>query len=97
MQCNALRILLGKRDFAPAEVAQLDYQLLTRSPRIGRKGIGYIRDWLRQFGYEIANTPAPHPSKSNQRKEKQLSRAVNVLRRNGFDVQVASLLGQIKK
>ena len=63
----------------------------------GRKGIGYIRDWLRQFGYEIANTPAPHPSKSNQRKEKQLSRAVNVLRRNGFDVQVASLLGQIKK
>lgn len=96
LQCNALRIILGKREFEPEEVAQLDYQLLNRSPRIGRKGIVYIRDWLRQFGYEIANFPATEPAKRNQRQEKQVTKAVNVLRRNGFDVQLEPLLGHSK-
>lgn len=95
MQCNALRIILGKREFDPQEVAQLDYQLLVRSSRIGRKGIVYIRDWLRQFGYDIANYPPPRPSQSRLRKEKQVSKAVSVLRRNGFEVQIDGLLGQL--
>lgn len=94
MQCNALRIILGKREFDPQEVAQLDYQLLVRSSRIGRKGIVYIRDWLRQFGYDIANYPAPRPAKPNLRQEQQLSKAVSVLRRNGFELQLEALLGQ---
>lgn len=95
MQCNALRILLGKREFDPQEVAQLDYQLLVRSSRIGRKGIVYIRDWLQQFGYDIANYPPPRPNLSRLRQEKQVSKAVGVLRRNGFEVQIETLLGQL--
>lgn len=94
MQCNALRIILGKREFEPQEVAQLDYQLLVRSPRIGRKGIVYIRDWLLQFGYDIANYPPPRPNPSRLRQEKQVSKAVGVLRRNGFVVEIESLLDQ---
>lgn len=97
MQCNALRIILGKREFDPQEVAQIDYQLLSRSPRIGRKGIVYIREWLRQFGYDIANYPQPRSSEPSLRNRKQVSKAVSVLRRNGFDVQLESLLGHITK
>lgn len=97
MQCNALRILLDKREFEPAEVARLDYQLLSRSPRIGRKGIVYIRNWLQQFGYDIANYPPPRPSGANVRKEKQLGKAVATLRRNGLDVELETLLGQFAK
>lgn len=95
MQVNALRILLDKREFAPEEVARLDYQLLSRSPRIGRKGIVYIRDWLRQFGYDIANHPPPRPDSTSLRKEKQVSKAVDLLRRSGLEVQLETLLGQL--
>lgn len=97
MQSNALRIILGKRDFNAEEVSRLDYDLLVRSPRIGRKGIVLIRDWLRQFGYDIANYPAPRPDTGHLRKQKQVAKAVSVLRRNGFDVQIESLLNQTKK
>lgn len=97
MQCNALRIILGKREFDPQEVAQLDYQLLVRSARIGRKGIVYIRDWLRQFGYDIANFPPERSNEPSLRSRKQLTKAVSVLRRNGFDVELESVLGKIKQ
>lgn len=97
MQCNALRIILGKRDFEPAEVARLDYRLLVRSPRIGQKGIHYIRNWLQRFGLEIANYPPPSAQRVSHRQEQQVIKAVNVLRRNGFEVHLESLHGRSKK
>lgn len=93
MQCNALRMILGKREVLPTEVAQLDYHLLVRAPRIGNKGIVYIRNWLQCFGLDIANYPPAKPRRAVARREQQVLKAVGILRRNGFEVQVDALIG----
>jgi hypothetical protein len=53
MQQNALCLLLGRRNFSPAEVAQIDYRRLEKAPRIGRKGILVIRAWLNRHGFDL--------------------------------------------
>jgi len=84
LQRNAIGLLLGKRDFTPAEVAKLDYQQLERAPRIGKKGIGNIRNWLKQHGLDLDVPAAPVVTQREQQKERKLAQAIDVLTRNGF-------------
>lgn len=91
MQCNALRILLGKRDFAPDEVALLSYHTLEKAPRIGSKGIENIRCWLRQFDLDIAHLPVE--ARGASRSHKRIERAIAVLTQNGFTVSPGEAAG----
>lgn len=86
LQRNAIGLLLNKRDFTPAEVAKLDYQQLERAPRIGKKGIGNIRNWLRQYGLDLDVPAAPVVSQREKQNRRKLALAVEVLTRNGFVV-----------
>lgn len=86
LQRNAIGLLLNKRDFTPAEVAKLDYQQLERAPRIGKKGIGNIRNWLRQYGLDLEVPAAPVVSQREKQNRRKLALAVEVLTRNGFVV-----------
>lgn len=84
LQRNGIGLLLGKRDFTPAEVAKLDYQQLERAPRIGKKGISNIRSWLNQYGLDLDVPAAPVTTQREKQKNRKVAQAIDVLTRNGF-------------
>lgn len=86
-QINALRLLLERKEFSVADVAQLDYYTLIKTPGIGGKSIHIIREWLAGFGQDLYNCPA-HYSQTlgQQRLQARLERAEKLLRKHGYDV-----------
>lgn len=86
-QKNALRLLLGKPNFTPEEIAAIDYRLLERAPGVGKSSLAIIRAWLQAHGYEFKNLPAlPANPRAAQRRRK-LERAIDYLRWHGYEVK----------
>lgn len=87
LQRNAISLLLNKRDFTPGEVATLDYHRLERAPRIGKKGINNIRNWLRQYGLDLTIPKQAVLNPKEKQRRRKLADAIEILTRNGFVIQ----------
>lgn len=87
MQRNALRQLFERHEFTPEEVAQLDYRCVERLPKVGKKGIGAIRVWLAQYGYDLRNVPEQNGEQLEQRLRLRLDQAVRLLVKHGYRVE----------
>lgn len=87
-QANALRALLECRDFSVDDVAKLDYQVLIRTPGVGKKSVRQIREWLLQFSKDLSNCPSALPKSMRQvRLERRLEDAEKLLLENGYQVE----------
>ena len=86
-QRNALRLLLDKPEFSPAEIAALDYRIIERAPGVGRNSAAIIRAWLNSHGYELAGQPKPAPNLRIEQRQRKLERAIDYLRWHGYEVR----------
>jgi hypothetical protein len=86
MQRNALAQLFGRREFSAEDVAQLDYTLVERLPKIGSKGLETIRAWLQAQGLDLANLPGSDGSLADRRLQERLAHATRFLQRHGYRV-----------
>lgn len=86
-QINALRLLLGRREFLPQDIAALDYHTLVRVPGIGGKGLNLIREWLHSYGLDLLNSPGEfRDSLQHFRQEARIQRARNLLEKHGYSI-----------
>lgn len=86
-QRNALRLLLNKPSISPQEVAALDARVIERAPGIGRKSLELIDDWLRAHGYRLAGLPARHVNRRQERRQRKVEEAIDLLRVSGYEVR----------
>jgi len=86
-QRNALRLLLGKAEISPGEVAKIKYAVLERAPGVGSKSIGIIRAWLNSHGYELSAVPRQAPGARLAQRQRKLERAIDYLRGHGYEVR----------
>lgn len=87
LQRNALAQFLQRRDFTPHDIAQFEYAQIARLPKVGKKGIEAIRQWLRQHGCDLRRCPDAEQVTAHQRVEQRLDKALRLLKKNGYEVQ----------
>lgn len=75
LQRNALARQFGRKNFAPEEVACLDYALVERLPKIGEKGVAAIRAWLASYGYDLQHLPDSEAAHTRKRLQLRLEHA----------------------
>lgn len=85
-QRNALRLLLDKPSFTPAEIAAINYRVLERAPGIGKNSLAIISAWLRSYGYELKGLPAVVVNPREAQRLRKLERAIDYLHGNGYEV-----------
>ena len=86
MQRNALGQFLGRKEFTPEEVAELDYCVVVHLPKNGSKGIETIRNWLQQHGRDLRNLPDQKPGHADKRLNRRLQNAARLLQKYGYRV-----------
>jgi hypothetical protein len=91
-QRNVLRKYFRRAAFTPDDVAEIDYQRLVRFPGVGAKGLQNIRAWLRGYGLDLKNVPAPATAAEISAagangKTQRIARAIALLRKQGFVVR----------
>ncbi|WP_334159192.1 hypothetical protein [Oryzomicrobium sp.] len=84
LQRNALRKLLDRPHFTPAEVAELGFRRLQLTRGLGSKGLETVLAWLRCHGYEL--DPLPNRCSDEARRNLRIERAIQLLRAQGFTV-----------
>ena len=84
LQRNALRKLLDRPDFTPAEVAELGFRRLQLARGLGCKGLDNVLAWLRYHGHELE--PLPTRSGDVERRNRRIQQAIHLLRSQGFIV-----------
>jgi len=85
-QRNALRLLLNKPRFSPQEIAALDRRVIERAPGVGRKSIELIDAWLKSHGYALQTPPSSVVSHRQDRRQRKLEQAIDLLRVYGYEV-----------
>lgn len=88
LQRNALRKLLNRPEFTPAEVYELGYRRIQRADGIGQKGIQCIQAWLRSHGFDLqppAAQPEP-PLRLSAELRRNIHSALRLLREHGYRV-----------
>ena len=85
-QKNALRLLLAKPVIMPEDVAALDYRAIERAPGVGKNSLKIIRAWLNRHGYELSGIPAASINPHIVQRKRKLERAIDYLRRHGYEV-----------
>ena len=86
LQRNALAQFLQRRDFTPHDIAQFEYAQIARLPKIGRKSMAAIREWLHGHGCDLRNTPESARDACHQRGELRLDKAMKLLQKNGYQI-----------
>lgn len=84
LQRNALRKLLDRPDFTPAEVAALGFRRLQLTRGLGRKGLDNVLAWLRHHGHDLE--PLPTRCADGGRRNQRIERAIHLLESQGFVV-----------
>lgn len=92
LQRNALRKLLERPDFTPAEVAELGFRRLQLARGLGCKGLHTVLAWLRHHGYELE--PFPARSSNADRRSRRIQHAIHLLQSAGFVVLPATVCNQ---
>jgi hypothetical protein len=85
-QKNALRLLLDKPSFTPAEIAAINYRILERAPGIGKNSLAIISAWLKSHGYELKGLPTVAINPREAQRLRKLERAIDYLHGNGYEV-----------
>ncbi len=88
LQRNALRKIFDRREFSPAEVAELGYHRLRLADGIGNKGLVAIAAWLVRYGCELKAPERPPPGKAPpaRKTRRSIEQALRILRAHGYDV-----------
>lgn len=89
LQRNALRKLLSRPEFSPAEVAELGYARIRKAEGIGPKGIATITAWLREHGFELAPPAASRGGRnaSGRRSVRDIEAAKRILEAHGYVIR----------
>ncbi len=89
LQRNALRKLLNRPEFTPAEVYELGYRRILRAEGIGQKGMQCIQAWLRAHGFDLQPPPVqPEPPlRLSAELRRNIDSALRLLRDHGYRVR----------